>query len=319
MRSVSAFRRLVVVLAAASAWTLVPAPARAQNEAEATRLFSEGKDLMAAGKLEEACVKFEGSLKAGAGTGAMLYLGDCYERTARPSSAYEMYRGAETLAHSHHDQREGTAHQLAEKIRPHVSWLRLRFAAPRGTGYELRRDGSLLADTELDGPIPIDPGPHALEARAPGKLPFRTTFRVDGEAANVSVAVPALADAPKDTVVVTRTSGRTQRAIGATIAGVGLAGIAVASALGGYVLWEDGQAETAGGCDPVAKTCTPGSPGNNMQLDARNIAHVVDVTMAVGVAALIGGVIVYLVAPKNHETHKSVVSVAGPGMLRISF
>lgn len=286
-----------MVLACASAFARATS---AQNEAEATRLFAEGQSLMSAQKYEDACAKFEGSLKAGAGTGTMLYLGSCYEKTARPSSAYSMYRGAEALAHARNDARESTAHELAEAIAPRVSWLTLKFVAARPSGYELRRDGSLLDERELDAPIPVDPGPHLIEARAPDRMPWKATFRVDDGASTTKLDVPDLKVAPRPgPVVITRTSGRAQRIVGGVLAGIGVVGLGVGSALGVVVL-NDQAATTMPGnpayCDDAAHTCLD---GGRLRSDALGLSHVVDVTMAVGVAAVIGGAIVYFTAPKN--------------------
>jgi hypothetical protein len=291
-----------------AAIVLCGAHAGAQNEAEATRLFAEGQSFVKDGKYEEACTKFEGSLKAGAGVGTMLNLGDCYEHVARPSSAFAMYRGAEALAHVRQDAREATAHELAEKVRSHVSWVVLRFAETRIAGYEVRSDGTLVGDAELDRPIPADPGPHAIEVRALDKQPWRGTFRVVGEGTTVTLDVPRLSDAPKAApIVITRTSGKTQRLLGVVVGSFGLASIAVGSIFGGVVL--DYQSQTTDPnnpayCNDVAKYCS--SLGNQRRNDATNYAHVVDVTMAVGIAAVIGGVIIYLTAPKTQDARASI-------------
>jgi hypothetical protein len=293
----------------AFALLFVSSLAHAQAEAETTRLFAEGQTLMNEGHLREACVKFEGSLKAGGGIGTMLYLGSCYERTGRASSAYAMYSGAASLAHQRKDSREPTAVDLAEKIRPRVSWLVLHFAKPREPSFELRQDQSLVGDAELDKPIPADPGEHVLEARAPGKTMWTSSFKIDGEGLTANVSVPELADAPKPKpIVVTKTSGTTQRVIGGAIAGVGLASIIVGSVFGAIVVSRQNETTTPGNphyCDDNAKpmTCVDGT---SFRQDTLTLAHVTDVTIAVGAAAIIGGAIVFLVAPKKSNV------VAGP-------
>jgi serine/threonine-protein kinase len=290
---------LAIVVAAPLAW--------AQNAPEATRLFAEGQALVQAGQYEAACAKFEGSLKAGAGVGTMLYLGDCYEHVSRPSSAFAMYQGAAALAQAHQDEREATARELASKIRPRVSWVTLRFAAARPRGYEMRRDGTLIANAELDSPIPADPGPHMLEARAFDKIAWRGTFRVDGEATTVRVDVPDLvAVAP---VVITRTSsGKTQRTLGLVFGGIGLAAIGVGAGLGIYALAEDARTKNPNDpdnyCNDASRTCA--TQGAALRQDAMNIAHGVDVTLAVGIAAVLGGFILFFTAPKNREARVGI-------------
>jgi hypothetical protein len=279
--------------------------ASAQNAAEATRLFSEAQALAQSGDWEAACAKFEGSLKAGAGIGTMLYLGDCYEHVSRPSSAFAMYQGAATLAQTRQDAREATARELAEKIRPRVSWVVLHFHGTRPRGYEVRTDGTLIADADLDAKIPADPGPHMIEARAFDKVAWRGTFRISAEATTETVEVPELrAVAP---VVVTRSSGNTQRIVGVVLGGLGLASIGVATGLGIYVIDQNNQTKDPSSpyfCDDVAQTCTP--QGHDKRNNALSAAHAVDATLGIGIAALVGGVILYLTAPKNRDVHVGV-------------
>src|SRR4051812_17828672 len=59
------------------------------------------------------------------------------------------------------------------------------------TGLEIRRDGVPVQPAELGSPIPLDPGPHTIEAVAPGKQKWSSTVQLT-DAAKLSVDVPAL-------------------------------------------------------------------------------------------------------------------------------
>src|SRR4051812_22856638 len=59
---------------------MTPLPVRADSKADAEALFEQGKTLGEKGQWNDACPKFEASLKAEAAIGTQYYLADCYER-----------------------------------------------------------------------------------------------------------------------------------------------------------------------------------------------------------------------------------------------
>jgi hypothetical protein len=280
---------------------LAPGVAFAQNTSEATRLFTEARALLEQGKTKEACARFEASLKAGAGTGTMLYLGDCYEKIGRPASAYAMYQGAEGMARANQDPREATAHELAQKLAPRVSTLTLRFAKARERGFELRRDDELLAQGDLDGPIYVDPGHHKLEARAIGKVPWTHEIDVGAEKSTLVVDVPPLRDVPP--VVVTKSSSA-QRVVGVAVAGVALVGVGIGSYFGVTAI--DLEKSTEGQPTSSPTYCSDQNvcheQGKANRDTARAYALAADISIGVGVAGIIAGAILFFTAPKSRVT-----------------
>src|SRR5262245_60261131 len=81
-------RSVALVLALSSA----PAAADAQRDAD--RLFEEGKQLFDKGSFAAACSRFEASLALQPGIGARLWLADCYESLGRTASAQRQFRVA---------------------------------------------------------------------------------------------------------------------------------------------------------------------------------------------------------------------------------
>jgi len=164
------------------------------NKAAAEALFIDGRNLMAAGKFEEACPKFEASQKLEPGLGTMLNLAQCYEKTGRTASAWAQYREAIPLARAASSaEREGLARERSKLLESRLSTLTIRTT---GTALDVRRDGVSVAPAELGSPIPVDPGSHKVEASAPGKVPWSAVINVGAEAAAVSVDVPNLEAAP---------------------------------------------------------------------------------------------------------------------------
>src|SRR5262245_12151617 len=69
--------------------------ARAQpseERAQAERLFREGRELVRAGRWNDACPKFEESLRHERTRGTQINLANCYEHTAKVASALAAYR-----------------------------------------------------------------------------------------------------------------------------------------------------------------------------------------------------------------------------------
>ena len=89
-------------LVSLTAFLLLPvvasAQADAQQKAAAESLFDEGKQLLSQGQYESACRRFEQSQEIDPGVGTLLYLGDCYERSGRPASAWATFREASSAA-----------------------------------------------------------------------------------------------------------------------------------------------------------------------------------------------------------------------------
>src|SRR5262245_14317965 len=85
----------------ALAW-LVPGAAAAQSQgaevALAEMLYRQGRQLMADGKVSEACPKFAESYRLDAATGTLLNLAACHEAEHKLATAWLEYSEAVTLA-----------------------------------------------------------------------------------------------------------------------------------------------------------------------------------------------------------------------------
>ena len=79
---------LVAIAFASGATAAEPTQA---DKVAARALFDEGRNLSAAGKYNEACVKLEESQRLDPGTGTMFNLADCYEHVGRTATAWSLY------------------------------------------------------------------------------------------------------------------------------------------------------------------------------------------------------------------------------------
>jgi len=183
------------LLAAAAAVTFAPSIARAQgaDATSAPALFKQGQQLAAAGKLGEACAKFEASLALAQKTATLLNLADCYEREGKYATASARFSDAAALAHQQkRADREALAKRRVAALEPRVA--KLTVVPPAGaSGMAAKLDGTALTAGALGASFPIDAGHHVIEASAPGKQTWSTAVDV-ADAAAVTVTIPALAD-----------------------------------------------------------------------------------------------------------------------------
>ncbi|MCU0655076.1 MAG: autotransporter outer membrane beta-barrel domain-containing protein [Polyangiaceae bacterium] len=186
-------------LAFALTLCLLPRGVRADTAADkalAEVLFEEGRKLTAEGKHEEACPKFAESQKRDPGIGTMLYLANCYEKVGKLASAWALYReAAQRAGGAGQTEREKIAVQRAAAIEGQIPRLTVQVSQEaRVPGFEVLLDGAPLPDALWGVPMPMDSGKHLIEARAPGKHPWRLELTQE-QGARQSLTVPALASA----------------------------------------------------------------------------------------------------------------------------
>ncbi|HEY2509811.1 MAG TPA: hypothetical protein VGI39_03115, partial [Polyangiaceae bacterium] len=313
----------------ASSLVLVPSVARAQTADLATSeaLFDEGKRLMEKGDYPEACPKLSASLRLDVGIGAMLYLAECYVHLGKTASAWGQFREAAAVAASRHDARERLARERATQLEPHLS--RLTVSVPAGvSGVVIRRDAEVLDPAVWATAVPVDPGEHAVEATAPGKVPFRTTVTVEREGASATVSVPVLQDdAPRPEPLAPRAEGAAPpqvleppvphrapppaspfpaQRIGALVAGgVGVVGLGLGTFWG---ISAKGSLDDSNAGHCHGNQCD--AAGVDDRRVAQDQATLSTVAMAVGGAALVTGAVLWLTAPRARTQVAIAPSIA---------
>lgn len=290
-------------------------PARAgspQDKAAADALYDQAKKLMASRKFEEACPKLAESQRLDPGVGTLLTLGECYDRTGRKASAWATFREAAALAKTRGQLgREKIARARAAAIEPKLSKLVIDVPADsRAADITIHRNDEPVGEPQWNTPLPIDAGEHTVRATAPGRKPWSVTVRAEKDGQLLTVSVPPLSpeEAPRPAPAPAKPEARTeerpggtQRALGFTAGGVGLAGIGVGVGLGLLALSRHEEAQAS--CAP---TCAEGG-GDAIQADAQKFALGSTIAYTAGGILVAGGIVLLVTAPR---AKKAAVTVA---------
>jgi hypothetical protein len=292
----------------------------ANNKAAAEALFEEGRKLVTAGKAAEGCPKFAESQRLDPSPGTLLNLANCYETTGKTASAWVTFKEAASAAQAAgRTEYVATAQKRATALSPKLSRLTITTAAE----VNVTRDGLAVEKPQIGVAIPVDPGAHVIEASAAGKKPWRTQVQVGADAATVTVTVPALEDAPVEKPVASAApppppptaasasppppppppASNGQRIAGYVVGGVGVVGLGL-----GVVFTMSAKSkynDSVGNCAATDKNLC-NSTGVAQRNDARSAGNIATIATGLGAAAVIGGVVLVLTAPKPSESQATL-------------
>jgi len=191
--------RLVLCLVA---WLIVLATASPRAFAQsasvqAQSLFDEGRKLLQAGKIAEACASFESSQKLDPAVTTLLNLADCREQNHQLATAWGTFTDANRMARAaNNDKLARVASNHAQKLAPRLSKLTVNIPADRQVpGLEILRDNEPINPAGWNHALPIDGGTYTITARAPGRAPWSTTKTIKVESDTQSVDIPKLTEA----------------------------------------------------------------------------------------------------------------------------
>jgi hypothetical protein len=289
--------------------------AHAEDRAAAMTLFDQGVSAMEANDYPTACTKFRDSIAASPGLGAMLWLGECYEKNGQTASAWAQFRQATALAAEKSDPREKVARKRTADLEAKLSRLEIAVTSPV-QNLEISRDGTPVASSALGTPIPVDPGTHVVKATAPGRRPFEQTVTV-ANGASARIAIPALEEATSGQDASSAAAGnddpnrgRVQRIAGLAAGGVGVVLVGVGAVFGLSASSKLDESNADGRCRQPGDFCTP--EGIALREEASDAATLSTVMFGLGAAAIIGGAALYLTAPRSNGTGV-VLAPAGAG------
>jgi hypothetical protein len=304
----------VIVIAA----VLGPSKARADDRAVAEQVFKEGRDLMAAGKVAEACPKFAAAAQLSQTAGVRLNLADCYAKLGKTASAWGKADEALTLAERAGDKAAADlARDQMAALKPTLSYLTIAVSketAPQG--MEVAVDDEKIPDAVWGTAFPVDPGLHRVTAKAPGrKRSTKMVLMEAGAPSTVSVLeAEHTAEAPPPSVVlpVSRSQVGAESAVSGsgwsrgtahTLAlvsgGAGLVALAVGTGFGFDAISKKSdyqQHQVNGQC--IDEQCV------TLSTEAVNAATASTIGFVVGGLLAATGVVLWLTAPgKDAEGH----------------
>jgi hypothetical protein len=305
------------------------APAHAQTESAAARaLFADGRTLMEAERYEEACPKFEESLRLDNGMGTQFNLAHCWEKLGRTASAWALFLDVAAAARAgNQPQREAAARERAKTLEGKLTRLRIEVTDP-APGMKIERDGQDVGKAAWGTDVPVDPGLHAIVASAPGKKSWSSETQVPASARTMAVKVPALEDVPLPTslaqdsqspgmaapveadVSASRGGGGSgQRVAGLVVGGVGIAGIATGAVFAIKSRSDNAEAEKL--CLDKGGTECPSPTEGALHTKFRDAALRERlygfIGFGVGGAALITGIVLYMTADDDTASAVNVV------------
>lgn len=266
-------------------------------------------------------------------------------REALPAKAPKAFADAQTRAK-----------RALDAALPKIAKLKIHVEMPPGVRPTLKLDGEALSLAVLDVDRPADPGPHVVEAMAPGFLPAKAeTTLPEGGTGSAALKLepdpaaqgqtppgsyppgsnPPAGSGPAGPYAMPPTQGqylppgptsgsegKGSKTLGYVLLGVGGAGVIVGSVFGGLALGKRSTLDST--CPPDKSRCPAGSQGDIDSL--KSLATGSTVGFAIGGAALVTGVIV-LVASKSPTTtgkneqpsrRVSIEPTIGPGSIGLS-
>jgi hypothetical protein len=164
---------------------------------QAQSLFDEGRKLVKAGKIAEACVAFESSQKLDPAVTTLLNLADCREQNHQLATAWGTFIDAGRMAREGKNAKLAqVANNHAKKLEPRLSKLTITIPADRQVpGLEILRDKDPINSAGWNHALPIDGGTYTITARAPGRAPWSTTTTIKIESDAHVVEIPKLTEA----------------------------------------------------------------------------------------------------------------------------
>lgn len=305
-----------------------------QDKALAQGLFDDGRALMDAGKLPEACAKLAESHRLDPSPGTVLNLAICHEKEGKIASAWAEFKEAEALSTaSGRQDRADYARKRAATLEAKLSRLVVEIANPP-EGMVIRLGGKELRAAAMAGSgMPVDPGKYGVEAAAPGKKAWSGTVVVEPGPSTARLVIPAMVNAPAAASSAPKapppppedSSGSTRRVVGYVAGGLGIAALGVGGVFGGLTLTK--AAEVQDLCGDAPKCSRPAVDANNT---AKTMALVSDISLGAGAALAGAGLVLILTSGSSKppaagnrgaavaKSRVWAAPVVGPGVAQVN-
>jgi hypothetical protein len=171
--------------------------------AQAEVLFRQGRDLLVAGKVAEACNAFEESQKLEPAVTTLLNLAGCREKQGQFATAWGLFLDAARQTRSATDATTQQLHQVAQaraqKLELRVSKLTVNVPQQSQIdGLEIVRGTDRISAAMWNRALPIDGGTYTIIAHAPGSNSWSTQITVAAENDTKTIEIPDLRNLPRE-------------------------------------------------------------------------------------------------------------------------
>lgn len=287
--------------------------------AQAETLFRQGKELMAAGKIAEACEAFDASQKLDPTISTLLNQANCHEKNSQLATAWGMFLTAERQARAASDGPTQKLHQLALErangLESRVSKLTINVPdSSRTDRLEIRRGDDLVDAAGWNRALPVDGGTYRITARAPGTAEWSSTITVAAEGDTKTLDIPKLEAAAFAAKTIAHIEPR--RETPATVhrsklapLALGASGLAALGGAVGFKLWGDRTYD-----DAKAETLD-NTRRHSLEDSANNKRYVAEGLALAGIGC--AGVAVWLYLRGGHETAATPSRPATVGRWRL--
>ncbi|MEO8705775.1 MAG: tetratricopeptide repeat protein [Kofleriaceae bacterium] len=161
---------------------------------ESERVFKDGRALLKAGKIAEACDAFVRSQELEASPGTLLNLADCREQQGKTATALNLFLEAAQLATTKNKQDfKVEAERRAKLVKAKLAYITITVAPERQVaGLVIKRNGLAVDRAMWNTPVALDPGDYVVEVSAPRYKVWSSAPQRLGPATKLGVVVEAL-------------------------------------------------------------------------------------------------------------------------------
>jgi len=281
--------------------TLLARPAAAQDKKELSKAraqFQRAIELEQAGNYSTALEQFRDVGQVRMTPQVRFHIATCEEKLGRLVTALGGYQLAFADADSVGEDFKAEVAAAVGRLETIIPKLVIVRGA-NAEAAEIQLDGVALGASSVGVPVPLDPGPHSVSARAPNSLPFSQTVTIaENEQKTVDVALTLEPEEARPSVGVGATppvEERNPRLIPYVIGGVGIASLIGSGVLFG--LRQSTLSDLEDQCGPNHDACPSSAAGDYSNLKLYNVTS--QVALGVGVAC-VGTAVTMLVLQRKH-------------------
>lgn len=293
---------------------LLEAPALAQDTDELTRaraLFQQATELEEAGNWAAALQRFREVGQVRMTPQVRFHIAVCEENLGRLVAALGGYELA--LAEA-----DAVGPDFRAEVEQSIGRLRVRIpklVISRGKGAAsaaIALDGVALGGASIGVEVPLDPGPHALTAKAPNHKPYQQTVELkEGAVTRVEVTLEAL---PQELLI--QAGALPEEKPPSKVVPFVIGGAGVASLIGAGVLFglrQGALQDLEDACGPGGKSCPPSMQSRYDDLKFYHYGAQVALGVGVGAVGAAGAILLLQNRkPKAPEkTSLDLVPIAG--------